>query len=1298
MAIIEIIQDLITPIRYNVKKGVFGNITPSTFSSQLIEDDGTTITINKRPFNMNLAIKLLGSKQKVNAMFNTFRWMGGISFNKFFTFEFIKMLEEIKYGRYRYDFNIDVIESCLEYFKENNIGEVHDIDRKRIDKIFNFKILDHQEKIIQSYLNFKYIQKYRGMLMHASAGVGKALQNGTPIRILDGWRNIEDLKVGDKVIGNDGKETTVVGVYPQGKRHCFKITFLDGRTIVADENHLWKVFKRQKGVSVEDESNWSVMDMKTIYNYFIKRGITHSGDRFYIPLPESEIKPDKEYILHPYILGCILGDGSISSGGISLILSSLEGIERIKEHLHPDIKLTYTQRPNAKCYEVRLSKKDTLKTNIYIQELIRLNLYGCVSYNKFIPLEYLNGSTEQRWELLRGLMDTDGTVSNPTKTIGRSGKSSKCGNISYSTSSYKLCQNVIELVRSLGGMAKYYIKLPQYTYLGERKQGQTNYGINVRLKHPNMAFTRPDRKSRLTYENQYTKGFKLLIQDITYIGEHETTCIAVDNESKLFVAKDYIVTHNTSTSLFTMEGLHNETHKVIVICPLPTVSNVWKPSIGDNNNVFKEGQSYWWVGDSKPYNDEKYIICHYEGLDKLQQILNKLPKGLTGVIIDECHNLNDPKSKRTQLAIDIVKKVNASNVLLLSGTPIKSGFRELSLTFKLLDVNFDRHVEARYVKLYSSASKFMIDVLKQRYDGYAVKVSKDAIKLDPLNTVNLKVTVPDNEMEKYYLENIRKDLKEYVGRRLIELKEQESYWTERYLTLREEAIKNGKLGGRELETYLKNVDTIRKTKSISFGQIGDIVEAANKYEKTYIIPNLSTSEDKNVFKEAKTIYKYPALKVQGEALANVLGKARIQCHITLAEYLDFTAIINTTKKKTIIFSNYIDVCKATEKICSNLGYNPICVFGEETKNLAANVEKFLNSPNINPLITTYKSLSTGVPLTAANVIICLDMPFRMYIYEQAVSRAWRLGQDSQVTSYIVEANTTVPNINSRNIDIITWYKEEVERITGVSSDVGLKGETEDEINLATEELNLLEDTEQLEQIENLSITTEAKSTDPKRKAVEDFIIGYIKRIVTGDQNVNLYRDMFHRMDDTEFKQFMEDLRDSKKHLSIIIPNGMKGIKTDIKNNMKIAKELGFDFYQRLKITGSGTVPDYITPNKYLVIKLPVKRASQLLSKKVSIPKDNKARDLLTGQVTGDSRAAKLTTPEVQILLGLGLDSSIKEIMKFRGGDLGAGTALNNDIMRYGTGSQSNASQQSTGVVSTKTLKQYFQAMHIRSTL
>ena len=104
------------------------------------------------------------------------------------------------------------------------------------------------------------------------------------------------------------------------------------------------------------------------------------------------------------------------------------------------------------------------------------------------------------------------------------------------------------------------------------------------------------------------------------------------------------------------------------------------------------------------------------------------------------------------------------------------------------------------------------------------------------------------------------------------------------------------------------------------------------------------------------------------------------------------------------------------------------------------------------MITTFKSLSTGVPLVAANVIVVLDLPFRMYVYEQAIARAWRLGQDSQVYVYIPKLDTgEFPNINSRNIDIIQFFKQEVEAITGekmtVSLDPSIAPSTEEFCNL-----------------------------------------------------------------------------------------------------------------------------------------------------------------------------------------------------------------------------------------------------------
>ena len=232
--------------------------------------------------------------------------------------------------------------------------------------------------------------------------------------------------------------------------------------------------------------------------------------------------------------------------------------------------------------------------------------------------------------------------------------------------------------------------------------------------------------------------------------------------------------------------------------------------------------------------------------------------------------------------------------------------------------------------------------------------------------------------------------------------------------------------------------------------------------------------------------------------------------------------------------------------------------------------------------------------------------------------------------------------------------------------------------------------------EELVISTEAPN--PKRQAVEALILKYIAKIVTGDANVKLYQDLFKSMNDQQFDQFMNDLKNDQRTLSVIVPNNDSRFKVNIENNLKLGKELGFEFFQHLKVGKTEDTPEYTTPNKYLVLKLPVRRAAQLLTKKISIPKDNFTTDMMTGQVTNGSAASKFTNPELQVLLGVGLKASSKELMKTRGGDLGESAALDGMLIKHGSVSQEQLEQYSTEVGSKKTLRAYLNGMHIRNTL
>jgi hypothetical protein len=233
--------------------------------------------------------------------------------------------------------------------------------------------------------------------------------------------------------------------------------------------------------------------------------------------------------------------------------------------------------------------------------------------------------------------------------------------------------------------------------------------------------------------------------------------------------------------------------------------------------------------------------------------------------------------------------------------------------------------------------------------------------------------------------------------------------------------------------------------------IAPIIATVNAFEKRWIEPMLD-GQDKKDFREAKTIVKYLYLKLQGEALANVVMRARINCYSDIARTaIDFKGVIESSMKKTIIFSNYIDVCRAAEKALKFKGYSSLGVYGETTKYLSATVGMFGSDKKYNPLVATYKSLSTGVPMIMANVILILGLPPRTYIYEQAIGRAWRTGQDKSVYVYIAELDTgNVYNITNRDIDIIKYFKQQVEELTGYTVGVDLDG-TEVEHTISAEE-------------------------------------------------------------------------------------------------------------------------------------------------------------------------------------------------------------------------------------------------------
>ena len=219
----------------------------------------------------------------------------------------------------------------------------------------------------------------------------------------------------------------------------------------------------------------------------------------------------------------------------------------------------------------------------------------------------------------------------------------------------------------------------------------------------------------------------------------------------------------------------------------------------------------------------------------------------------------------------------------------------------------------------------------------------------------------------------------------------------------------------------------------------------------------------------------------------------------------------------------------------------------------------------------------------------------------------------------------------------------------------------------------------------------------KRKETEKICIEMIDDIKPDGINKKIYEDLFAKMSDEDFDRFMNKLKTDEIQLAIFSPNYDK-VKLDFDRNLSIGEKYGYNFYQRVWIPPADGTRGYLTPIPQLIVDAPIRRQAQLLQKKRSVAKNNDVVDEITGQAAGDSQAAKISAPEVNVIAGMGLDRCLSELVKVRGGDEGAFTAYNTLLSRNGEVSLEEVDKFSTGVQVTKALDVYLKTAHINSTL
>lgn len=351
------------------------------------------------------------------------------------------------------------------------------------------------------------------MAVASGHGIGKLHCNSVELDTPDGLRRWEDIEVGDRLFGRLGFPTRVTGKFPRRNCAIYRVTFDDGSSTLVGYEHLWAVRGRQerrKGLA-----DWRVMATADLLEAGVKRPNGAAMARQWeIPGYEAVEFPERAVGLHPYVMGIWLGDGVRWQPSYAKPYSEIR------------------QKIESLGYKVHVASDQKIHRIQGVTHLITDHVFGCCSPDRYIPADYKYNSAANRWELFCGLMDTDGETHNS-------------GSIGYSSTSKRLAEDVIWLARSFGFKAMMQPTIKQGWYFdeeGERVECRECWRVTINadrnpfsLEHRRVAY----KPSEHRYQTRW-------IDSIEFSHYEDGHCVTVDSPDHLYLANDFIVTHNTA--------------------------------------------------------------------------------------------------------------------------------------------------------------------------------------------------------------------------------------------------------------------------------------------------------------------------------------------------------------------------------------------------------------------------------------------------------------------------------------------------------------------------------------------------------------------------------------------------------------------------------------------------------------------------------------------------------------------------------------------------------------------------------
>lgn len=495
-----------------------------------------------------------------------------------------------------------------------------------------FELRPYQKEAVDAGLKFLTGRSKKPGIIVAPCGCHA---KGYGILMYDGTiKKVEDIVVGDRVMGDDGTPRTVLELH-NGIDDMYEIRPLKGKPFIVNKGHIMSMYrlkdKRKDGPSIEEVSIGEYIKFAPYHKTILKLRRPNGFD-----FKESK----KNMPLDPYFLGLCLGDGSITSS-----LSITTQRQEIVEYLYSFVKqynmyirVAEKKGTNNKSKSYFLSKGCGRGGNPIINAIKDIGLYNRKSGDKFIPIQYLTSNKENRYKLLAGFLDTDAYYN-------KSGKGYE-----YCSKSETMMKQFVLLCRSLGLLCS--------GYSCKLVDGVKYYRTGIYGNLENIPVRVGIRKgaNRIINKNPYVVGFK-----VEYVGKGEYYGFTTDG-NHLYLDEQCFIHHNSGKSLIISKIAHEINRPTLVLQPSKEIleQNYAKAvSFGSKPTIY-----------SASCGIKELSAMTYATLKSIKKDVARLKDiGIDTLLIDECHSGYSPEEGSEFM--EFMNRFPEAQVLGFTATPCR---------------------------------------------------------------------------------------------------------------------------------------------------------------------------------------------------------------------------------------------------------------------------------------------------------------------------------------------------------------------------------------------------------------------------------------------------------------------------------------------------------------------------------------------------------------------------------------------------------------------------------------------------